>query len=123
MKVSIFNKITVLAFLILSVQGCTPLRATDITDYTPAVMVSITPESQAELQQVVASSLGLPSVKIMMKALTKKSTFYIEKSRLLGFDLDKPTVFKLLKHQNRCILVNKNTKKIYGLTKVQCIAL
>ena len=117
------SKIIVGLFVIVGLQACSPVNEVlGIVEYIPAIRINVSPESHAELQQVVASSLGYPSVKITKKALTKNPILYFEKSKLLGFDLDKPTVFKLLKYKQQCILLDQKKNKYYKLNKVECIS-
>lgn len=109
-------------FTIAVLSGCaaSKVNTTPTAVNAPAIRINITADSQKELQQIISSSLHLSNVTLSNKALTQKSTVIIEKKRLTGFDLSTPTVFRLLKHRNQCIIINQKTMQRYPLAKTQC---
>ncbi len=86
----------------------------------PAVRVNVTADAQHELQNVVASSLHLNRVILAKNALVTSDTLFMERKALLGNDLGRPTIFKLLKTSHHCILLNTNTNESYFLPKTTC---
>ncbi len=88
----------------------------------PAHVVDPTPESHAELQQVVSNALGGRSVTIADDALTKGSMLIIEPKYLTGRDLGKPEQFQLLLNGSACVLIHLGSDARYVLTKTNCAA-
>ncbi len=88
----------------------------------PARVVDPTPESRAELQHVVSSTLGGRAVTIADDALTKDSLLIIEPKNLTGRDLGKPDHFRLVLSDSRCVLVHQESDARIELTETSCAA-
>ena len=88
----------------------------------PAHIVDPTPESRAELQHVVSSTLGGRAVTIADLALTQDSLLIIEPKHLTGRDLRKPDHFRLVLSDSRCVLVHLESDSRIELMETNCAA-
>ena len=88
----------------------------------PAQIIDPTPESRAELQHVVSSTLGGRAVTIADDALTEDSLLIIEPKYLTGRDLGKPDHFRLVLSDSRCVLVHEESNARIGLMETSCAA-
>ena len=112
-------------FTVTALSACTSTKGNNAPASVdaPAIRINVTADSQQELQKVISSSLHLSNVTLSEKAFTQKNTIIIEKKKPTGFDLSKPTVFRLIKRQNQCFILNQQTKQRYPLITTQCKAL
>ncbi len=88
----------------------------------PAHVVDPTPDSHAELQQIVSDALGGRSVTIAEDALTKGGMLIIGPKYLTGRDLGKPEQFRLVHNGSACVLVHLGSDARYALIKTNCAA-
>jgi hypothetical protein len=110
----------------LSLSACASMAQHD----APAVIVTPTPESHAELVQVVSSALSSADVRIAADALTREDLLVIDRTpardasgqRLSGRDFGRPEHFRLVKDRSQCVLIHTSTGVRYELKKVQCAA-
>lgn len=112
------NALSTVAVL-LALAAC---RTGAVRAEVPARIVEPTPESRAELQHVVSSTLGGRSVTIADDALTKDSLLIMEPKHLTGRDLRKPDHFRLVLSDSRCVLVHQESDARFELTQTRCAA-
>jgi hypothetical protein len=105
-----------LIFVVLLLSACASAQR-DV----PAVIDRPTPESRAEIAQVVASALNGAPVRIADDALTRDSVLIIEKAHLTGRDLDKPEHFRLIRSGSHCTLVHERTGRRTTLAATTCL--
>jgi hypothetical protein len=94
----------------------------------PAVIISPSAASRADLLAAVTHALGVADITIADDALTTDSTLIIERSRILdssgrqlsGRDYGKPEVFSLVKNGNHCVLVRMSNASRQVLAKTSC---
>ena len=97
-------------------------KTDDVRQDVPAHIIDPTPESRAELQHVVSSTLGGRAVTIADDALTEDSLLIIEPKHLTGRDLGKPDHFRLVLSDSRCVLVHEESNARIGLMETSCAA-
>lgn len=97
-------------------------KTDDVRQDVPAHIIDPTPESRAELQHVVSSTLGGRAVTIADDALTEDSLLIIEPKHLTGRDLAKPDHFRLVLSDSRCVLVHEESNTRIGLMETSCAA-
>jgi hypothetical protein len=110
----------------LSLSACASMAQQDV----PAVIVTPTPESHAELVQVVSSALNSADVRIAPDALTREDLLAIDHTpardasgqRLSGRDYGRPEHFRLVKDGSQCVLIHTGTGVRHELKKVDCAA-
>ncbi len=112
-------KASSLVGILLVVSAC---KTGDVREDVPARIVDPTPESRAELQHVVSSTLGGRAVTIADDALTKDSLLIIEPKHLTGRDLGKPDHFRLVLSDSRCVLLHQESDARFELMKTSCAA-
>jgi hypothetical protein len=96
----------------------------------PARIVDATPESRAELKQVVSRALGGADVTLADDALTHDSTLTIDRKTyrdargnpINGRELGMPIHFVLLKHGQRCVLELRSSGQRWNLPATKCAA-
>lgn len=122
MKPSLYNGVIFFFCGLLFPMVMTGCNSEAIHKAVPAHIVNVTDSSREELQQVVSSALNLESIMLASDALTKSNVLIIErKSRKgLGYELEKPKVFRLLKSGMQCVLVYQGTSKQWILQESQC---
>ena len=94
----------------------------------PAVIVSPSAASHADLVAAVTHALGVADITIADDALTTDSSLIIERSRavdasgrrLSGRDYGKPEIFSLVKNGNQCVLVRTSNATRQVLAKTSC---
>lgn len=94
----------------------------------PAVLVSPTAESRAELARVVSRALGGAPVTLAADALTVDGTLAVERAErrdasgrpLNGRDTGRPEHFRLVRDGARCVLVRERTAERFRLDSVSC---
>lgn len=105
--------------------ACAPVSAQrDV----PAVVMSPTPESRAELARVVSRVLHGAAVTIADDALTRDNGLIIERGwardakgvPLNGRETGRPEHFRLVRNGSRCVLVHERTGKRFVLSSVTC---
>ena len=95
----------------------------------PAVLVSPTAASRAELARVVSRALGGAPVTLADDALTGDGTLVVERAEhrdasgrpLSGRDTGRPEHFRLVREGARCVLVQEGTGKRYALESATCV--
>jgi len=95
----------------------------------PAIIDKPTQESRAELARAVSDALNGAPVTLADDALTADSRLIIEKAhprdasgvRLSGRDGDRPEIFRLVKAEERCVLVHERTGKRTTLASTRCL--
>ncbi len=111
-KISIFG-------VLLALCAC---KTDAVRAEVPAHVIDPTPDSHAELVQVVSNALGGRSVTIADDALTQGSMLIIGPKYLTGRDLGKPEQFRLVLNGSACVLVHLGSDARYALTKTICAA-
>jgi hypothetical protein len=104
--------------------ACANQRSVD----QPAVIVGGTPETQAEVQRVVAAALKTESVLLSEDVFVRESVLVIEPKRIRdgsgvrqqGRETRLPNHFALLKSGDQCVLLHKETQQRYLLFGIQC---
>lgn len=94
----------------------------------PAVLVSPTAASRAELARVVSRALGGAPVTLAADALTVDGTLVVERAErrdasgrpLNGRDTGRPEHFRLVREAARCVLVQERTAERFRLDSVSC---
>ena len=95
----------------------------------PAVLVSPTAASRAELARVVSRALGGAPVTLADDALTGDGTLLVERAEhrdasgrpLSGRDTGRPEHFRLVREGGRCVLVREETGERYPLDSATCL--
>ena len=122
-------KLTRLAFfacIILAMAGCKTTRA---QEDIAAVIVDQTPQSHAELLQVLTDALNGAPVTIADDALTQNSLLIIERQAprdlenrpLTGRDLGRPKQFRLVLSSGDCVLVDQSDGQRWALRDTSCV--
>jgi len=97
----------------------------------PARIIAVNNTSRLELQRIVASALNRSSVLLAGDALTTSNVLIIEHSRRLVLNANKhqamnerakPSVFRLVKSGENCVLTLQGTNKRWALKNTQCKA-
>ncbi len=135
MKIALF---TVPLFALLSLfllitagllTACSSTSLNTAIPNVPARIVAVNNSSKAELQRIVANALNLSKVLLAGDALTHGNVLIIEQKRLLGINTHsrkaineraKPSVFRLVKSGDNCVLILQGTNKRWALKKTQC---
>ena len=111
--------------LLLGLTGCT---SNGVAPDVGAVRTSITPESKAELEQVLASATGNVSVALADDALASTSVLTLERQRSRsidqpmepGRDLGMPWRFQLVIDGRQCFLVDQASGLRWMLNATTC---
>jgi hypothetical protein len=116
------------AFVVAAaLYGCTTdPAAADV----PARIVDATPESRAELKQVVSQALGGADVTLADDALTHDSMLTIDRKTyrdargnpINGRERGMPMQFVLLKQGERCVLELRSSGQRWNLAATKCAA-
>ena len=112
-------------FVTLALSACQSVIAQSEKD---SLLIAVGPEVQNELSETVAKMLGIKSVLLSAKDLTKTSYLPVERVRLIdpngllvqGIETEKPNTFKLVKKDDICWLLHLNTGRRAWLKTAQC---
>ena len=104
-------------------------KTTSAQHDVPALVTDPTPESRAEMAQVVSQALNGAPVTLSDDALTQTSELIIERNEprdsqgrpVSGRDLGKPDHFQLVISDSQCVLIHQANKKRYSLTEGTCV--
>jgi len=119
-------RVVLIGSAVIGVSACTiDAEQSDI----PALIVSPTAESRAELLRVVSGAVGDVDVTLAGNALTTDSMLIIERKphrdlqhgRIMGRDPGRPEHFRLVKHGDRCTLVQESTGERWPLVQTSCV--
>jgi len=135
LKTRVLNSVftaTTLLLMVLMQTACTTKSMETVSRDVPARIIAVNNSSRAELKRIVASALKRSSILLAGDALTNSNVLIIESSRLFGLNANKhqainerakPSVFRLVKSGENCILILQGTKKRWTLRNTQCEAL
>ena len=119
-------KLAFVACTIFTMAGC---MTTPAQEDMPAVIADPTPQSHAELLQVLTKALNGAPVTIADDALTQNSVLIIERQSprdlenrpLKGRDLGRPKPFQLVLNEGICVLVDQSDGKRWVLPETSCV--
>jgi hypothetical protein len=115
----------ILATSVLATSGCaTSTEASDVA----AKIAAPTAESRAELRQAVMNALDGTPVTLADDALTRESILTIERQqardssgrRIDAREVERPELFRLVKHGSDCVLVHERTRSRMILRSARC---
>lgn len=118
-------KIISIAILVGIVSACNHMP---VKKDVPAYIVNPTKKSRAELEKAVSSALNGIPVTLADDALTKDDRLIIERKRhvdaqgnlIMGLETEKPHQFRLVKNNDKCILINQADGNRMELTQTVC---
>jgi hypothetical protein len=95
----------------------------------PALLTNPGPETLQEIEQTIATALGVTKVTLAADVLTKTSVIIIERGMQrgidrppeLGRDPGRPDRFQLIISGSQCVLVNDQNGVHWPLVSVECI--
>lgn len=120
------QSITVILGTLLLITACnTPSRAEDV----PAVIVEPNEEGRAELLSAVSGMLNDRPINLADSALTSSSLLTIERKQhrslqgqpATGRLMESPERFRLVQHEDECILIHLDSGTRTTLENVTCV--
>jgi len=90
-------------------------------ELAPAHISELSSESLKELHEVIANALDQDSVVIAKTIFSESSFASFSFPDLTGRVLSKPRVFRLMRSENACFLVDQNASKEMRLKYVKCV--
>jgi hypothetical protein len=94
----------------------------------PALIVNASPQTQAEIRNVISQALNGAPITLAADALTRESSISIERTPVRdargllvnGRDPGRPEIFELVRNGRQCVLVQKRTGTRTVLRVAQC---
>lgn len=118
-------KIISIVILVGILSACNHVSA---KNDVPAYVVNPTKESRFELEKAVSRALNGIPVTLADDALTKDDRLIVERKRhvdaqgnlIMGLETEMPHQFRLVKNNNKCILIDQANGKRMELTQTIC---
>ena len=121
-------KLSRLAFFACTIFAMAACKTTRAQEDIAAVIIDPTPQSHAELLQVLTDALNGAPVTIADDALTQNSLLIIERQvprdlenqPITGRDLGRPKQFRLVLSSGDCVLIDLRDQSRHKLEKTTC---
>ncbi len=123
------DRITLSLLAAVLLAACSSLSAANDEDVT-ALIAEPTESSRAALRQAVKTAFNGMDIMLADDALTRTSLLTIERrpifdkqgNRIMGRDLSRPHIFRLVKSGDDCVLVRVPDDRRWVLADTRCVA-